>query len=111
MSKNKKRRTRKEKEKSRRNQREYLSKYAGTDSKIETDAPSPDAEAEPSKAESHQLPSSEISSEARYIVSDTKRSIILALSFFAILVILYFLEQKFNYFGPLASRLISILVR
>jgi hypothetical protein len=53
----------------------------------------------------------EISLEAQYISSDTKKSLFITVIFFIVIIILYFLEQKFNYFGPLANKLIAILLQ
>lgn len=112
MSKKKKRRTRKEKERAKLHREKYLDKYTkmGSD-EIRADETLQNIESKSVQPDIAKLGSSETLIEAQYIASDTKRSVIAAILFLVIIIALYFLEQKFNYFGPLANKLISFLIQ
>jgi len=114
MSKKKKRKTRKEKERAKLHREKYFDKYVKMNSNINTPPLDVRQNEKFPKTLSNTVKSavsSETSLETQYIISDTKKSLIIALIFFAIIIIFYFLEQKFNYFGPLANKLITILLQ
>lgn len=98
--------TRKQKEKAAK-RRKYLAKLAepaAIEKKIPKEVPKIKEEVLAKIQEVKPIPSFE------YIISDFKKALFLSGLFIAILIILAFLETKYGFLGPLASKLMERLV-
>lgn len=104
MSKKKKRKTRKQKQRAQVHKKEYLenvNKKINQPIKVDKE----------NASSSIKSASTEIAAENKFTSSNIKRSIIYTLFFILIIAILYILELNFHYFSDLSNSLIFFITK
>lgn len=106
------RKTRKQKERAAK-RREYLTRLVGEKPEVKEEISKKEFSGE-AKARLERRPEREgvkVGPPIEHITLDFKKAFILSGLFIAILIILAFLEARYGFLGPLASRLMEKLVR